>query len=70
MGMRKLEPHEIQKAKMIKAARAAIRLKHALAADQELYERLPELERKIDAALLTGKPLEFTVAELLRGEEG
>lgn len=67
--MRKLEPHEIEKARMLKAARAAIRLKHSLAADAEIYERLPELEAQIDAALLTGRPLAFTVAELLRSEE-
>jgi hypothetical protein len=68
--VRQLSKHEIQKAAMLKAARQAIRLKHSLEADAEIYERLPELERRIEAALLTGRPLEFTVAELLRAEEG
>lgn len=55
---------------MLKAARQAIRLKHSLAADKEIYERLPELEAEITAALLTGRPLAFTVASLLSDEEG
>jgi hypothetical protein len=66
--MRKLTRHEIEKARMLKAARTAIRLKHSLAADAELYERLPAIEAQIDAALLSGRPLSFSVASLLDGE--
>lgn len=68
--MRSLTKHEIEKVQLLKAARQAIRLKHTLVADREIYERLPQLEREIDTALLSGKPLEFTVASLLRSEEG
>lgn len=67
--MRKLTTHEVEKARMLKAARSAIRLKHSLAADAEIYDRLPDLEQQIDAALLSGQPLAFTVASLLSGEE-
>lgn len=63
--MRQLTQHEIQKARMLKACRSAIRLKHSLKADEELYQRLPELERRIDGALLQGRPLKIATAELL-----
>ena len=63
--MRQLTPHEIEKARMIKACRTAIRLKHSLKADEELYQRLPELVRRIDAPLLEGKTLQISTSELL-----
>ena len=63
--MRQLTPHEIQKVRMLKACRAAIRLKHSLKADEECYQRLPEFERRIDSALLEGQTLNITTAELL-----
>jgi hypothetical protein len=44
----------LRKAAMLKAARSAVRLKHSLAADAELNERLPELERQFDAAVKGG----------------
>lgn len=63
--MTQLTPHQIEKARMMKACRAAVRLKHSLKADEELYQRLPELERRIDSALLEGKTLKIATAELL-----
>lgn len=57
--MRQLTELEIQKAAMLKAARAAIRLKHALEADAEIARRLPELEAEIDNALAEGRPMEL-----------
>lgn len=63
--MTQLTPHQIQKVKMLKAARAAIRLKHSLNADEEMYRRLPDLERKIDQALNEGKSLKLTTSEIL-----
>lgn len=57
--MRQYTDLEMRKASMLKAARAAIRLKHALAADAEINERLPELDREIDLALAEGKPFEL-----------
>jgi hypothetical protein len=47
---------EVARAAAIKAARSAIRLKHSIAADEELARRLPEIEAEIDVALLTGEP--------------
>lgn len=61
--MRQRTELEVQKEAMLKAFRAAIRLKHALAADAEINERLPEVERRIDAALAAGKPLALSPAE-------
>lgn len=61
--MKFLTDIDIQRAAMLKAARAAIRLKHALAADAEIAKRLPELESAIDYALQTGKAYELNVGE-------
>jgi hypothetical protein len=44
-----LEPSQLAKRRLVKMARAAVRLKHALAADEELNEILPELEKAFDA---------------------
>lgn len=55
---------EIQRVQMLKAARAAIRLKHSLAADREIAEVLPELEEQINAALSAGQPFELEPAKV------
>lgn len=57
--MRRTTDLQIQKAAMLKAARAAIRLKHALQADAEIAGALPELEERIDNALAEGQPFEL-----------
>lgn len=44
---------------MLKAARAAIRLKHSLRADDEIARVLPGLEEQIDTALAAGQPFEL-----------
>jgi len=44
---------------MLKAMRSAIRLRYSLLADAEIYRSLPELEKRIDAALAAGEPLEL-----------
>lgn len=44
----------MRKAALLKAARSAIRLKHSLAADAELNDRLPVLESMFDAAVQRG----------------
>jgi len=56
---------EQQRANLLKAARNAIRLKHSIAADVEINERLPDLERQINAALHAGEAYELDVASLL-----
>lgn len=50
---------EIQLAAALKTYRAAIRLKHALAADEEIAKTLPEVETRIMSALQNGEPLEL-----------
>lgn len=50
---------EVRKGQMLKAARTAIRLKHSLAADEELNRKLPDLERDFDEAVAEGRPLEL-----------
>ena len=45
---------ELRRAALLKAARSAVRLRHSLAADAELNERLPELERAFNTAVSNG----------------
>ena len=59
---------EVERAKMLKAIRAAVRLKHALAADEELNRVLPEAEAAFDKAVKRGElPDAPTLMEVLRG---
>jgi hypothetical protein len=55
---------ELRRAALNKAARSAIRLKHSLAADAEINERLPQIERAFMQAVQRGILPE--VAALLR----
>lgn len=45
---------DLRKAALFKAARSAIRLKHSLAADAELNDLLPQLERAFNSAVSRG----------------
>lgn len=56
---------ESRKASMLKLARAVIRIRHSIAADEEIRRVLPELERRIDLAMQTGNAFEVDAAELL-----
>ena len=64
--MRQRTELEQDKASILKAYRAGIRLKHSLAADAEINARLPEIEARLDAALAAGKPLELDPGEIYR----
>jgi hypothetical protein len=64
--MKQLDRLEVSRAAILKAVRANIRLKHALAADVEINDVLPELERRINDAIASGKPFELDIAEVLR----
>jgi hypothetical protein len=55
---------EVQRAAALKAYRTAIRLKHSLAADAEIAETLPEVEREIDEALNQGSALMLDPSEI------
>lgn len=54
-----------------KIARTAIRLKHSVAADNELNEFMPKLEVRLAAMLQNGRVPELSVGEMLElvGEE-
>lgn len=45
---------ELEKAKMLKSIRTAVRLKHSLAADEELNRVLPAAEDAFDTAVRGG----------------
>ena len=55
----------VAKRAALKALRTAVRLKYSLMADAELTRRLPELDRRIDEALSSNKPLEITIGEIV-----
>lgn len=46
---------ELARAQMLKTLRTAIRLKHSLAADEELNRVLPKAEAAFDKAVRTGE---------------
>jgi hypothetical protein len=46
---------EMDKAKVMKAVRSAVRLRHSIEADYELNEVLPRVEAEFDRALAEGK---------------
>lgn len=65
LNMRVTTELESRKASLLKMARTIIRLKHSIAADEEIRRVLPELESKIDLALQKAGPFELDAAELL-----
>ena len=68
--MRKKTPAELEKFKVAKAARTIIRLKHSLAADEEINAILPDTLAEFDAALAKGelKELKASLSDVLGGE--
>jgi hypothetical protein len=67
--VRELTEYELEKARIMKAVRVNIRLKHSLNADEELNAKLPELERRIEAAFNAGQVYELDVKSLLEDVE-
>jgi hypothetical protein len=57
--------HVIARAALQRSVRATILLRHSLAADAELAERLPQILEAFDATVLAGRPFEYNVGELL-----
>lgn len=53
--MRKKTPAELEKAKIIKATRTLVRLKHSLAADEEINNILPDTLAEFDSAVASGE---------------
>lgn len=69
--MRKKTPAEMEKAKITKAARTLIRLKHSLAADEEINAVLPDTLEEFDEALARGelKQLRAGLDDVLGGPD-
>jgi len=61
--LKKKTQAELKKAQLTKAARTIIRLKHSLAADEEINAVLPDTLEEFDDALARGE-LKELVAEL------
>lgn len=55
---------ELERAAMIKTARTLIRLKHALQADRELNEALPDLYIQFEKAAQNGELLTLPIPEV------
>lgn len=68
--MRKKSPAEMEKAKLTKTARSLIRLKHSLAADEELNAVLPDTLAEFDEALARGelRELRTSLDDVLGGD--
>jgi hypothetical protein len=62
--MRRKTPSELTRALLAKTIRQHVRLKHSLAADEEINEVLPLWLDKFDRALAEGKPFNFDTNEL------
>jgi hypothetical protein len=55
---------------MLKVIRAAVRLRHSIAADEELNEKLPQAEKIYNAQVLRGElPEPIDILSLLGEEE-
>lgn len=69
--MQKKSPAEMQRAKITKAARTLIRLKHSLKADEEINDVLPDTLAEFDDALARGelKTLKAEMADVLGGDD-
>lgn len=65
--MKRKTPAELERAKVAKATRALVRLKHSLAADEELNSVLPNTLEEFDEALARGelKALEADLNDVL-----
>jgi hypothetical protein len=66
--VKRLGDIELQRAQLLKALRTNIRLKHSLAADEEINEKLPAFEAAFDKAVQSGKTYELDIRSVL-GED-
>lgn len=53
--MRKKSEAEMERARLVKVSRTLIRLKHSLAADQEINDTLPDTVAEFDEAYANGR---------------
>lgn len=54
----------------VKVARAAVRLRHSIAADNELEQLIPVIRGRLAAQMQAGRIPELTVADMLALVEG
>ena len=62
--MRRKTRQELQRSQLVKVIRSTVRLKHSIAAEEELNEVLPHYLEKFDRALERGLPFDFDTNEL------
>lgn len=62
--MRQLTELDIEKAAILKAYRAAIRLKYSMMADAEISRTLPVVEQQIEYARQSGDALQLDLAKV------
>jgi hypothetical protein len=69
--LRKKTPAEMERAKIAKAARTLIRLKHSLRADEEINAVLPDKLEEFDEALSRGeiRELKAGLDDVLGGDD-
>ena len=69
--MKKKTPAEMERAKIAKATRTIVRLKHSLRADEEINAVLPDTLDEFEAALARGelKQLKAGLSDVLGGED-
>ena len=64
MGRRKTG-QELERAELAKSVRSFVRLKYAIAADEEINEVLWDILEEYDTALAKGKAFKFKLSELV-----
>mgnify|MGYP001583268901 FL=1 len=65
---KKLTDTELARSRLLKVARAAVRLKHSILADAELNEKLPALEAAFWTSVMRGELPDEATADLLVSE--
>lgn len=70
MARKELTANEVMLRNLVKVKVNDIRLRHSLAADREVFETLPGLERDFWRAVQLGKQQEFVVGEITREHFG
>jgi hypothetical protein len=70
LARKELTANEVMLRNLVKVKVNDIRLRHSLAADREVFETLPGLERDFWRAVQLGKQKEFVVGELTREHFG
>jgi hypothetical protein len=61
---REKDSTEVELAAIVKTARTSIRLRHSIAADKELNEKIPEIETAYWAAIAAGRKFKLESFQL------